>query len=189
MVRRETDYVEVNDAVIAAGDPKAVIHPVWWLATIYDGPIAYEKSLEPFSRPQRLLFGVRWYLKEVENGGHRQFFSNSTGIVWSDALSGLNELGIPRGANILRIAADRLGGSPSLDRAERNEQLESHQADFDDLDEAFWELQKKVNFDERMMTYIRAQPTEFYFSGTITRVVLPGQRGRPNQKLQQTEGV
>ena len=174
-MRREPVHVHVDDATIVAGDPGAIIHPVWWLANIYDGPVAYEMSLEPFSRPQRLVFAVRWYLREMNNGGHRQFYSNSTGIVWSDALAGLNELGILRGANILRISAERMGGTPSLDRAERNEQMDLHKPDFEDLDEAFWELQKKVNFDECLMTYIRAQPTAFYFSGKVTRVLLPGQ--------------
>ncbi len=115
MVQRETVHVEVNDAVIAAGDLSAIMHLISWVANIYDGPIAYEKSLESLSRPQRLLFAVRWYVYEVENGGHRQFFSNSTGIVWMDAIEGLKELDIQRGANILRIAAERTGGTPSLD--------------------------------------------------------------------------
>jgi hypothetical protein len=63
---------------------------------------------------------------------------------------------------------------PSLDRAERQEQLEANQPDFQDLDEALWKLVGKVDFDERMMAYVRAQPAAFYFSGKITRVVLPG---------------
>lgn len=173
MIRRETVHVTVDDATIAAGDLAAVIDPIWWLANIYDGPIAYEKSLERFSRPHRLVYAVCWYFREVNNGGHHQFYSNSTGIVWRDAIDGLNELGITRGASILRISADRLGGAPSLDRTERNEQLESHQPDFADLDEALGDLAETVDFDERMMNYIRERPAAFHFSGQITRVVLP----------------
>jgi len=150
------------------------MHPVWWLANIYDGPVAYEKSLEQFSRPQRLVFAVLWYLREIENGGHRQFYSNSTGIVWIDALEGLAAMGVIRVVNILRISAERMGGSPSLDRQERNEQLMSHKPDFTDLDEAFWHLGEKTNFDDAIMRFIRAQPADFYFSGTIDRIVLPG---------------
>ncbi|WP_052573838.1 DMP19 family protein [Haloferula sp. BvORR071] len=174
MVRRETVEVVVEDATIAAGDPAAIIHPVWWIATIYDGPVAYEKSLEAFSRPQRLVFAVRWYLKEVSNGGHWQFYSNSAGIVWSDALEGFAEFGVSRAADILRISAERMGGSPSFDRLERNEQLDRFQPSFDDVDEAFGELQEKVDIDECVIQYIRKQPAAFYFSGKITRVVLPG---------------
>ncbi len=173
MIRRETVHVEVNDATIAANDPAAVIHPVWWRARIYDGPIAYEKSLEQFSRSQRLIWAIHWYRSEVNNGGHRQFFSNSTGIVWRDALDGFEAIGAARAANIVKISADRLGGSPSLDWQERQDQLDSHEPNFRDLDDSFYDFEKKSNLDELMLEFIRARPSDFYFSGTIERVVLP----------------
>ncbi len=174
MARRETVHVQVDDDTIAAGDPSVVMHPVWWRANIYDGPVAYELSLEQFSRAQRLVFAVLWYTREVNNGGHRQFYSNSTGIVWKDALEGFEELGVSHAANILRISAERMGGSPSLDRQERQEKMESQEPEFQDLDEAFWDLQKTVNLDEVVIKYIRTRPADFYFSGTIERIVLPG---------------
>lgn len=173
MARRETVHVQVDDGTIAAGDPSAVMHPVWWRANIYDGPVAYERSLEQFSRAQRLVFAVLWYRSEVNNGGHQQFYSNSTGIVWRDSLEGFQELGVSRAANIVRISAERMGGSPSLDRQERNEQLNSHEPEFNDLDGAFYDLQENTNLDDVIMRFIRSRPGDFYFSGTIERVVLP----------------
>jgi Domain of unknown function (DUF4375) len=172
MVRREEVHVQVDDTTIAGDNVGAIMHPVWWLATIYDGPVAYEESLKQFSRSQRLVFAMLWYIAEVNNGGHRQFYSNSAGIVWCDAIAGFEAIGEPKGARIVAISADRLGGSPSSDREERNEQLDSVDPDFDDLDEAFAELQKRVNLDQQIMTFIRARPADFYFSGTIERVVI-----------------
>ena len=116
MPRREKVHVVVNDDTIAAGDYWPVIEPVWWSADIYHGPGLYEQSLSPFTESQRFVFAVRWYFSEINNGGHRQFYSNSTGIVWQDALVGLEAIGISKAAQILQISADRLGGSPSLDR-------------------------------------------------------------------------
>jgi hypothetical protein len=174
MARRETVHMQVDDGTIAAGDPNSVMQPVWWRANIYDGPVAYERSLEQFSRAQRWIFAVLWYAQEVINGGHRQFYSNSTGIVWKDALEGFQALGVSRAANIVKISAERMGGLPSLDRQERNEQLTSQQPEFTDLDEAFWELEEKAKLDDVIMRFIRAHPADFYFSGTIERVVLPG---------------
>jgi hypothetical protein len=173
MIRREKVHIEIDDGTIATGDPWAVIQPVWWLATIYHGPAAYEHSLQQFSGSQRLVWAVLWYRQEVNNGGHRQFYSNSTGIVWRDALEGFEALGITRGAKILRISAERLGGSPALDREERNEQLISQDPDFHDLDEAFGDLQKRVDINESIMKFIRDRSSDFYFSGTIERTVLP----------------
>ena len=76
------------------------------------------------------------------------------------------------GASILAIAARRLGGDPSLDRAERQEQLEQHHPDFSDLDEAFAELQAKQNLDEQITRYVQSRPSDFYFSGMVERVVI-----------------
>src|SRR5262245_27409852 len=101
MARRETVHVQVDDTTIAKGNSQTVIHPVWWRANIYDGPVAYERSLEQFSRGQRHVFAIIWYLNEVNNGGHLQFYSNSTGIVWKDTLAGFEALGVLRAANIL----------------------------------------------------------------------------------------
>ena len=80
--------VLIDDAVIDGSNPMAAIDPLWWLANIYDGPDEYERSLQPFATPQRLVFAMCWYDAEVCNGGHDQFYSNSTGIVWRDALRG-----------------------------------------------------------------------------------------------------
>jgi hypothetical protein len=173
-MRYETVHVCVDDGTIAAGDPWAVIEPVWWSANIYDGPAKYELSLLQFSRSQRLVFAVFWYRSEVNNGGHHQFYSNSTGIVWKDALEAFRALDAPEFASILAESAARLGGSPSLDHHERGEQLDTFGPDFSDLDDRFYEAENKVNLDDRVIRFIRARPSEFYFEGKIRRAVLPG---------------
>ena len=90
-------------------DPMAVIDPVWWRGNIYDGPEAYEGSLGSFTKAQRFVWAMLWYDAEVNNGGHDQFYGNSTGIVWRDALSGFEAIGAPEAAAILRESANRLG--------------------------------------------------------------------------------
>jgi hypothetical protein len=174
MAPRERVYVVVDNATIARGNTGEIIAPIWWSANIYDGPGMYELSLRHFSKAQRLVFAVLWYIAEVNNGGHHQFYSNSTGIVWRDAIAGFDGIGIPEASRILTVSAERLGGSPSLERDERNEQLDSLNPDFDDLDEAFYDIEKKVDIDEHVTNFIRSRPSDFYFSGEIERVVLPG---------------
>jgi len=173
MPRRETVQVVVDDAAIAADDLRVIIEPVWWLANIYDGPGLYEQSLKPFSQSQRFVFAIRWYVAEVCNGGHKQFYSNSTGIVWRDALAGFQAIDLPRGAQIVSLSAERMGGSPSLEREDRQEQLDALRPDFEDCDEALFALKKQIDIDAKMMDFIRARPQDFFFSGTITKVVLP----------------
>src|SRR5262245_15846371 len=118
MLRREKVHFVVDDAMIANGTPGDVIHPVCWLSTIYEGPGMYEHTLKQFSRPQRIVRALLLYIYEVNNGGHKQFFSNSSGIVWRDAKEGFEVIEVRGGAQILLVAAQRLGGGPSLDRGE-----------------------------------------------------------------------
>ena len=171
MVRRERIHLEVNDETISAGDSWLVMKPVRCSVTIYDGPGMYEHSFGPFSLAQRHVFAVCWYVSEVSNGGHEQFYSNSTGVVWKDARDGFLAIGLPQAAAIINVSADRLGGDPSLDRDERQDQLEQEEPDFADCDEALESLLEKSDLESLLMTYIRSRPADFYFSGEVPRSV------------------
>jgi hypothetical protein len=161
----------VDDETIAGSEPGRVIDPVWWQGDIYNGPAEYEESLRGFSEPQRLVWAILWYRAEVNNGGHDQFYSNSTGIVWKDALKGFELIGVEEVAALLLESVLRLGGHPSQDREERNRQLENTKAQFDDLDDQFYEFEKLEDLDEALMRFIRSKPQEFYFDGVVSKPV------------------
>jgi hypothetical protein len=131
-----SEHVVVDDAVIDRKDPFEIIDPVWWTADIYEDERRYNQSLAGFSREQRYVFAVAWHLAEVNNGGHAQFYSNSTGIVWKDALAGYREIGLPAAASLLEESAALLGGNPSLDRETREKQLETLEPADDRLESA-----------------------------------------------------
>jgi len=171
-VRKERVELRVDAAALSGDDVFVVIEPVYWGVNIYGSLQEYEASLKSFSRPQRLLVALHWYIAEVNNGGHDQFYSNSTGIVWPDALAAFEEIGVPDGAEIIRESARRLGGLPSRERDERNRQLEQLEPNFEDLDTRFYALQDHTHLDASMLEYARRQPTEFYFTGMVERPVL-----------------
>lgn len=175
-MNNETVHVRVDDATLKAGDPWEIIHPVWWTVKIYDGPEEYERSLTKLSRPQRLMFALFWYRAEVNNGGHHQFYSNSTGIVWKDALDALRVLELPEMAEVLEKSTQRFGDAPSLDRKKRNQQLHELALQFNDLDERYYAAESKADLDARVLAYMRAHAADFYFDGTIRRTVLPGRK-------------
>lgn len=168
-MKTERVKVAVDPDVIFGNDPWAVIEPVYWVGNIYDSYGEYEASLARFSQEQRLMFALHWYRAEVNNGGHDQFYSNSTGIVWADALAAFEALELADGSDIVRESARRLGGSPSFDREERENQLESSFADFEDLDERFYALEQDVDLDAAMLRFMRANVNQFIFSDWIER--------------------
>ena len=167
-----TEHVRIDDEVIDQGDPWAVIDPVFWTADIYDGEAEYNNSLAPFSREQRYLLAVSWYMAEVNNGGHDQFYYNSTGIVWKDALAGFRDMGLDQAAAILEESAKRMGGNPSLDRETRWEQMDAYGLTSDDLDDRFYDLQATGRLDVAMQEYIAQHREAFYYEGDVTKVEL-----------------
>lgn len=164
----ENKRLVVDDALIDGDDVFAVIDPVWWTANIYDSVEIYERSLSAFSKPQRLVFAVVWYYSEVNNGGHDQFFFNSTGIVWPDALEALRTVDLGDFAEILGQAVGRFSEPPSQDRKARHEQLETDEPEFDDLDTRFFGLEEKIDMDAKFLTYIKKHRPEFYFDGSVS---------------------
>src|SRR4030095_12655996 len=92
---------DIGDREIDGDDYFAVIEPVFWSVSIYHGPDRYEKDLAQFSNEQRFVLACHWYCSEVNNGGHHQFYWNSTGIVWRDALNGFRTIGLLDAAEII----------------------------------------------------------------------------------------
>ena len=78
-------------------------------------------------------------------------------------------IGRPGIAKIITESARRMGGSPSLDRNQRNLVLEKLKPDFEDLDNAFYKLDGELDIEGSLVAYIRKCPSEFTFSGTVIK--------------------
>ena len=167
-----TERVRIDDEMIDQGDPWTVIDPVSWTVNIYDGEAEYNNSLAPFSREQRYMLAILLYMGEVNNGGHDQFYFNSTGIVWKDALAGFRDMGLDQAVAILEESAQRMGDNPSLDRETRQEQMDAYKPTFDDLDDRFYDLQATGSLDVAMQEYLAQHREAFYYEGDVTKLEL-----------------
>ncbi len=166
-VRWEARHIRIDKARLAAiDDVMDLIEPLWWTVNI-SSPEAYEASLAPFTRGQRLVYALQMYRLEVDNGGHGQFYGNSGGIVWRDALEGFELLGLRELADNLRASAALLGGDPPLDRGEREALLSELRPDFAEITEQFWKLEAQHDVDGAILAYARAHPEEFLFDGVV----------------------
>ncbi len=159
-----------NEKDIADGKFTAwnLIQPLWFSVSIYDGLEKYEEDLKQFTDGQRKIFALMWYGVEVCNGGHDQFFLNSTGIVWKDALEGLKMIGAVELANNLQKAVDLFGGHIPFDRGQRMEKLRKLDEDenfdsFDEIDNLYY------CYDEAslilMNEYVKKHPKDFVLDG------------------------
>lgn len=161
--------IDVTDKIIDGGSYFAVIEPVFYSVSIYDGPEQYEQDLAKYSKEQRYVLACHWYLSEVFNGGHDQFYDNSTGIVWKDAREGFLAIGAREISEIINESVSRLGGNPSAFREERQKQLERSRAEFGDLDEKLYQTERKIELSKKLLEYIKSHRDRFYFSGTVNK--------------------
>lgn len=170
-------HFEITKEDILTGkyDTQAIIDPLWWSVSIYDGKEQYEKDFTPFTASQRAVFAIQWYGAEVLNGGHDQFLFNSTGIVWEDALKGFEMIGADKCAEILRDVINKCGGSIPFDREEREELLDKITTNpndeddpidlFEDNDSDFYD--EDENLETIIMAYVQAHAEDFVFIGDV----------------------
>ena len=114
--RQRTITVE---EILATDDMWTINEPAYWTINIYGSYDNYLESAKGFTVEQRYLNAICWYFAEVNNGGHHQFFYNSTGIVWEDALASLRLFKMDILADNLQFIIDYFGGSVPFNREER----------------------------------------------------------------------
>lgn len=69
------------------------------------------------------LLAIHWTLSEIANGGLKQYFGNSTGILAPEAVLGFQRIGKPELAAALQSAMALFGESYPRDRTTRRERL------------------------------------------------------------------
>lgn len=166
MIKSYVKHFEYTEKDISEGKYNAdvLIQPLWYNVNIYDGLQEYNKDLSKFTIAQRRFLALLWYYAEVCNGGHDQFFFNSTGIVWKDALEGMRMIGDDADADNFQKAIDLFCGSVPFDREERIQALDEIRKtdDFEKFDKIFYDGD---GFHERMEEYIKKHPSEFVVNG------------------------
>jgi hypothetical protein len=158
-------HLVVDRTVIATNDLWKITEPVMRSA-VFDNEDLYEKGLKRFSPPQRMLAAMCWYEAEVSNGGHHQFYFNSTGTCWCDALAGFEAARMTERAAILRESAQRLGDVP-LDWMKRRDRLADFSPNvFSDLDDRFYNAHEHPS-DAGLQDWIEAHTAELLFDGYV----------------------
>ena len=162
--RQRTITVE---EILATDDMWTINEPAYWTINIYGSYDDYLESAKGFTVEQRYLNAICWYFAEVNNGGHHQFFYNSTGIVWEDALAGLRLFKMDILADNLQSVIDYFGGSVPFDRAERWTILK----DWDDEVFDFLDGKDDVVYEYEGIfedVFVHEHPELFVFDGTYT---------------------
>lgn len=162
-------HFDFNEKDISGGkyDVWELIQPLWYNVSIYDGLDVYNRDLEPFSDAQRKMLALLWYDSEVCNGGHDQFFSNSTGIVWKDAIECMRMIGAVKYAENFQKAIDMFGGAVPFNRDERNDVLDKlyEEDGFDDFNQIDMFYYEEENMNQLMNDYVKLHASDFVVKG------------------------
>lgn len=95
---------------MAAGDKYwALVETVWEKISIYDGEKIFLAQYENAPNAARLLFAAHWCQSEIRNGGLRQLFLNSTGVLTPEAIHGFKAIGTPKLAEVIQEAVALFG--------------------------------------------------------------------------------
>ena len=167
IVHISMDEEKIKQLITEEGDYFQVIEPVVLSVDLGEDDEDYNEELTKFSLPQRYVFAINCYIAEVNNGGHDQFFYNSAGVVWEDAIDAFKAIGALTNYEIIKESVDRLGGSPSKDWEKRQEQLEAADADFDDLDDRHYD--SEATMIKKLNEYILVNAKDFCFDSDIIR--------------------
>jgi hypothetical protein len=117
------------------------LYSIWDVINIYDGPGVFLTTLNQVSRETGLLFAAHSCQSEVCNGGFRQFFCNSTGVLAPEAVDGFTAIGQVQLGNLLRQAMALLGSPYIREREARQAALDLlPPGRFEELDDKFFAL-------------------------------------------------
>jgi hypothetical protein len=122
-------------------------------------------GFESLTPSERAAFSLRWLYVEANNGGLHQFFFNDAGKLAADALHGLEIVGAPNTAGILRRAMSVFPDSvvPADQTARREflcDSLTEEQEDLlSDLTTEFFQSSEPVA--DLLTAYIEQHPQEF----------------------------
>jgi Domain of unknown function (DUF4375) len=105
-----------------------------------------DPELKSFSKFEQNYFGVNLLIGDVDNGGFDQYFWNSSGDYYRQAIEGLKEMGAIESLRIVESAAHIMfdGNMPPVDRYDRQTKMKSFETSGDSSD-AEPEWSKRIN--------------------------------------------
>lgn len=86
-----------------------LVKTVWDEISIYEREKVFLAQYESAPNAARLLFAAHWCQSEVRNGGFKQFFMNSTGVLAPEAIEAFQKIDMPKLAQVIQDAVSLLG--------------------------------------------------------------------------------
>lgn len=138
---------------------QSILGTVCDVINIYEGPEIFVTTFNQVRREAGLLYAATFCQSEVCNGGFRQFFFNSTGVLAPEAVAGFKAIGQVEVANVVAQAMALLNSPSIRERKARQAALDLLPSrSFASLEEQFYALIGAENggFDIAADNYARS---------------------------------
>ena len=118
---------------------EAYIDEVWEQIEVYEGADTFLKTYAAAAQPAAAIYAAHWAQAEICNGGFKQLFGNSTGVLSPEAVQGFHLISMPKTAALLVAAMEQLATPFPRERPERQALL-AHlpKRFFDELERKFY---------------------------------------------------
>ena len=122
----------------------------------YEGREKWIESTANAPREAVILYSLHWLHLEVYNGGFWQYFFNSTGTSFPEAVEGFRAIGMPEVALVVENAAAKLGESYPFNVDRRREIVGDPQnrMDFHEFETDFYALADTDKFFRRLPKFV-----------------------------------
>lgn len=137
------------------------------LIEFHEGYRRYRDDYKRAPEAYRVLFCGYWCQYEINNGGFKQFFWNSTGVIAPEAVLAFQTVGLPELAAVVRDAMIIFGSAFPRNRQTRIKFIDERypkgikipegEGSFDLFDSRFYDLEqtKAGNWDKAADAYLR----------------------------------
>jgi XTP/dITP diphosphohydrolase len=154
-----------------------VVELVWDEINIYESADVFLSTYSSVEPPAGQLYAAHFAQSEICNGGFRQLFWNSTGVLSPEAAQGFELIRMPQTANLVISAMEIVGSPFPRDRDERQKALERVSKDrLDQLDKQFFKDIETENggFEAAANAFVNKQRESILdsFPSLATRVTL-----------------
>ena len=123
-----------------------LIEASWEQINIYDGAAVFLNSYATVKPPSGQLYAAHFAQSEICNGGFKQLFWNSTGVLCPEAVEGFDLIGMPKTSGLITSAMKTLGTPFPRERDERQKALEDVSKDLlNQLDKEFYRVLREEN--------------------------------------------
>lgn len=157
--------ITAEDIISGKQSAADALAPVYELFDLSAGYLNYVADCTLVNTEQLLCYAVHYYIEEVAAGGHEKFLLDPAGMLWREVIIGLDEIGAPDTAEMLREMRSRFHPELAFEQAQRVKQVQEGDMYFDEEDKFFHEHEKELRF--KLTDYIRDYAEKFEFDGEI----------------------